>query len=114
MDISPEKQALLNTLTARLAGMSGVEAVALGGSYARGTQRPGSDLDVAIYYTENKPFLIKDIQVVANEISIQGPPQVTDFFGWGAWVNGGAWIQTAAGKVDFLYRSLEQVQRTIQ
>ena len=31
----------------------------------------------------------------------------------GAWVNGGAWIHTAQGKVDFLYRSLEHVQRTI-
>jgi hypothetical protein len=28
-------------------------------------------------------------------------------------VNGGAWIQTAAGKVDFLYRNLDQVQRTL-
>nr|HMN28016.1 hypothetical protein [Caldilineaceae bacterium] len=32
---------------------------------------------------------------------------------WGAWVNGGAWIHTQQGKVDFLYRNLGQVQRTI-
>ncbi len=114
MDLPSDKQALLDAITARLAGVEGVQAVGLGGSYARGTQRPGSDLDIAIYYTEIKPFLIKDIQIVADEISVQGPPQVTDFYGWGAWVNGGAWIQTAAGKVDFLYRNLEQVQRTIQ
>jgi len=27
--------------------------------------------------------------------------------------NGGAWIQTAAGKVDLLYRNIEQVQRVV-
>jgi len=38
---------------------------------------------------------------------------VTGFYEWGAWVNGGAWIATRAGKVDFLYRNLDQVERTI-
>ena len=33
---------------------------------------------------------------------------------WGPWVNGGAWIQSPAGKVDFLYRNLEQVQTVIE
>jgi len=32
---------------------------------------------------------------------------------WGRWVNGGAWIQTPKGKVDFLYRNLNQVQVVI-
>jgi hypothetical protein len=31
----------------------------------------------------------------------------------GTWVNGGAWIQTSSGQVDFLYRNLEQVTATI-
>jgi hypothetical protein len=38
---------------------------------------------------------------------------VTGFYEWGAWVNGGAWIHTPQGKVDFLYRNLDQVRRTI-
>ncbi|RPJ49603.1 MAG: DUF4037 domain-containing protein [Chloroflexi bacterium] len=38
---------------------------------------------------------------------------MTDFYGWGPWVNGGGWIHTPAGKVDFLYRNLEQVERAI-
>ncbi len=38
---------------------------------------------------------------------------MTDFYGWGAWVNGGGWLHTPGGKVDFLYRNLEQVERTI-
>ena len=35
---------------------------------------------------------------------------VTGMDEWGPWVNGGAWIQTPVGKVDFLYRNLDQVQ----
>jgi hypothetical protein len=39
--------------------------------------------------------------------------EVTGFYVWGAWVNGGGWIHTPSVKVDFLYRNLDQVQRTI-
>jgi predicted nucleotidyltransferase len=45
-------QRLLDTVTARLCEVSGVVAVALGGSYARGIARHDSDLDVAIYYAD--------------------------------------------------------------
>ena len=38
---------------------------------------------------------------------------MTGFYEWGAWVNGGAWIHNPVCKVDFLYRNLEQVGRTI-
>ena len=38
---------------------------------------------------------------------------VTGFYEWGVWVNGGAWIHTRQGKVDFLYRNLDHIQRTI-
>ena len=35
------------------------------------------------------------------------------YYEWGPWVNGGAWIQTPTGKLDLLYRNIEQVQRVI-
>ena len=108
-----DKASLLKDLWQRLSAVPGVRAVVLGGSYARDTHTPASDLDVGIYYAEAAPFSIEDIRKVAGAIAVQ-PPTVTGFYGWGPWVNGGAWIQTAAGKVDFLYRSLEQVQRTIE
>lgn len=108
-----DKREMLERVTARLAGVRGVRAVVLGGSYARGMQRPGSDLDVGIFYIEAEPFAIDDIRAVAAEISARGVPDVTGFYGWGAWVNGGAWVHTAAGKVDFLYRNLEQVRRVV-
>ena len=111
--IPPEKQDLLNAVVARLSAVLGVAALALGGSYARGTHRPGSDLDVGIYYHEDRPFNIDDIRAAAAEFAPANPPDVTDFYGWGAWVNGGAWVHTPVTKVDFLYRSIEQVRRTI-
>jgi hypothetical protein len=107
-----DKQALLDDLLPRLTALRGVAAVVIGGSYARGTARPDSDLDLALYYHDAAPFAIDEVRAVARAISAS-EPTVTDFYGWGAWVNGGAWITTRAGKVDFLYRSIEQVRRTI-
>jgi len=107
-----EKRATIEQLVSALAQTPGVVAVVLGGSYARGAARPDSDVDLGLYYTPDSPFCIDDITQVAASISVQ-PPTVTSFYEWGAWVNGGAWIHTAAGKVDFLYRNLDQVARTI-
>jgi len=111
--LPPAKQTWLAHLVASLRTIPGVVAVVLGGSYARGTQRADSDLDVGIYYRAAQPFDLDKLRTVARTISVQGEPVVTDFYGWGAWVNGGAWIQTATGKVDFLYRNLDQVEATI-
>jgi hypothetical protein len=102
----------VSALVATLAAVPGVQAVVLGGSYACGTQRPGSDIDLGLYYCPDVPFAIEDVRRVAEGIATT-PPTVTGFYGWGAWVNGGAWIQTPWGKVDFLYRNLEQVEQTI-
>lgn len=111
--LPPAKQDLLRRLVTELAQVSGVVALVLGGSYARGTQRAGSDLDVGLYYIEASPFAIADIRAIAGRIATHAAFTVTDFYEWGDWVNGGAWIETEAGKVDFLYRNLDQVQRTI-
>lgn len=107
------KSGYLRDLAIALSQIPGMVAIVLGGSYARGTQRETSDLDLGLYYTEAAPFSIDDIKGVANSISIQENPVVTDFYGWGPWVNGGAWIYTEIGKVDFVYRNLEQVQQII-
>jgi hypothetical protein len=104
---------LLNALITGLSAIPGVVALVLGGSYAEGTQTEASDLDIGLYYRPAAPFSIDAIRAVAQQVAVQ-PPTVTDFYAWGAWVNGGAWIQTAAGKVDFLYRNLHQVEQTIE
>jgi len=107
------KQRLLKCLVHELQRISGVVAITLGGSYARGTQHEQSDLDLGLYYFEAEPPSIAAIQSVAKRFSNQETPIVTTFYEWGPWVNGGAWISTEVGRVDFLYRNLNQVAATI-
>jgi hypothetical protein len=107
------KRLLLERLIERLSQIRGISAIVLGGSYASGTHHDTSDIDVGLYYSEAKPFSIAEIRQIAEEVSVNGTLTVTGFYEWGAWVNGGAWIQTPQGKVDFLYRNVEQIQRTI-
>jgi predicted nucleotidyltransferase len=108
-----QKRKLLETLVENLSKVTGVMAVVLGGSYASGTHHAKSDMDIGIYYCEDNPFSIAEVRSIADFISQDGRATVTGFYEWGAWVNGGAWIHTQYGKVDFLYRNLDQVQRTI-
>jgi hypothetical protein len=113
MTIPSAKARLLNDIVAVLSRVSRLEAVALGGSHARGTHGPDSDLDVGLYYREAAPFRIEDIRAVARQFSAGGHPTVTEFYGWGPFVNGGAWIDNSLCKIDFLYRNLDQLERTV-
>lgn len=112
-NLPAEKQPLVERLVDQLSKVNGMAAIVLGGSYASGTHHAASDVDLALYYSPASPFAIADIRRIAAAASADPTVTVTDFYGWGAWVNGGAWVHTAQGKVDFLYRNLEQVQGTI-
>jgi hypothetical protein len=112
-NLPPPKRLLVEQLVGRLSKVAGMAAIVLGGSHASGTQHAKSDVDLGLYYFASSPFSIAEIREIAREVSIDGAETVTDFYGWGAWVNGGAWIHTSIGKIDFLYRNLDQVQRTI-
>jgi hypothetical protein len=112
-NLPEQKQLLLEQLVGKLRGITGIAALVLGGSYASGMHHKQSDMDIGLYYAEAEPFAIADIRRIAEDVSINGTATVTGFYEWGAWVNGGAWIQTPQGKVDFLYRNVDQIQRTI-
>src|SRR5581483_146090 len=89
------------------------KAVVLGGSHARGRAKPESDIDLGLFYSEAAPFSIQDIRALAEAINDTAGPVVTDFYGWGPWVDGGAWLVIGGQRVDFVYRSLEHVERVI-
>jgi predicted nucleotidyltransferase len=113
MAMPPTKARLLDEIASALTKVANVEAVALGGSHARGTHGPDSDLDIGIYYREAAPFRIDDIRQIAQAFSASGAPTVTGFYDWGPFVNGGAWIDNAVCKVDVLYRNLDQLEQMV-
>jgi predicted nucleotidyltransferase len=113
MKISADKQKLLDDFTSELKFIDGVKAIVLGGSYAVGLATENSDLDIGIYYSEQSHFDIEKIKTIANKFSNNDQPTVTGFYEWGPWVNGGAWINTAKGEVDLLYKNIDQILKAI-
>ncbi|MBX7219400.1 MAG: nucleotidyltransferase domain-containing protein [Blastocatellia bacterium] len=111
--LTPPQNELITKLTQRLGEIPGIKAVVLGGSHARGRARSGSDIDLYLYYAEAAPCAISSIQQLAESVNDFPGPVVTDFYGWGPWVNGGAWLTIQGQRVDFVYRSLEHVERVI-
>jgi len=113
MKLPDEKQRLLDSIIDDLKLIDGVKAIVLGGSYAIGMATESSDLDIGIYYSNSNPFDIEKIRQLAEKYSATEPPTVTNFYEWGPWVNGGAWITTEKGEVDFLYKNIDQISATI-
>jgi hypothetical protein len=109
-----EKEQTVNNIVTDLRQTENVLAVVLGGSYAIGSATENSDLDLGIYYSEERPFNIDDIKLIAKKYAVTVDTTVTGFYEWGPWVNGGAWIETASGKLDFIYRNIQHVSRTIE
>ena len=108
-----QHQLLLQQMVDRLKPVPGLRAIVLGGSYASGSQRPDSDIDIGLYYDENWPLDIHQIRSIASLLNDIPNPTVTDLGGWGTWVNGGAWLTIGGQRVDLLYRNIDFVSSTI-
>lgn len=97
---------VLEELAARLVGVRGVHAVALGGSRARGTAGPGSDTDLGLYVDDDLD--LDGLRALA--VQVGGPAaQLTDRGQWGPVVDGGGWLQVDGSPVDWLYRDVFRV-----
>jgi hypothetical protein len=79
-NLPEQKRVLLEALVTRLSQIPGMAAIVLGGSYASGTHHETSDLDIGPYYFAAQPFLIEDIRRIAQAVSMNGVPTITDFF----------------------------------
>lgn len=108
-----QHQPLLQQIVDHLKPVHGLRAIVLGGSYASGSQRPDSDIDVGLYYGENQLLDIDQIRAIASLLNDAPNPTVTELGEWGTWVNGGAWLTIGGQRVDFLYRNIDFVSSTI-
>jgi len=104
---------LLHQLTDALQPIHNLKAIVLGGSYANGSQRPDSDIDLGLYYYANQPLDIAHLRTIVAQLNDTPDPVVTDLGGWGTWVNGGAWLTVQGQRVDFLYRNIDFVSSTL-
>ncbi len=89
----------------RLAAIPGVIAVVLGGSRARGEERPDSDWDFGLYY--------RGVLDPGDVVALGWPGAVTGPGGWGPVVNGGAWLTVDGQRVDLCYRDMDTVLEVV-
>lgn len=95
MTTQPNLPASIATLVDRLADVSGVVAIVLGGSRADGSADASSDWDLGLYY--------------AGGLDMAALGQLGDFHppgSWGRIMNGGAWLTVDSMKVDVLLRDV--------
>jgi len=111
--LNPHQQQLLKTIRGELENISGISAIVLGGSHARGHAHAGSDLDIGIYYRNAGRFSIDDISAAVSCLTGTSDTRVYGFDEWGPWVNGGVWLTLAGQRVDLIYRSLDKVEQVL-
>lgn len=109
-----EIKAILDKIVAALSAVPGIQAIVLGGSRARGTHSPSSDIDIGIYYdssTLDVGALNKATQAVDDE---HRENLIASPGGWGKWVNGGGWLSVEGFSVDFILRDMARVETVIE
>lgn len=110
-----EIQALLESIVEQVKRVDGVSAIVLGGSRARGTHTPGSDVDLGIYYHPDQPLDLEKLGQVAAELDDRHAPDLlTPIGGWGPWINGGGWLTIQSQPVDFLYKDLSRITASLE
>lgn len=107
-------KALLARIVDAVKDVKGIEAIVLGGSRARGTQGPGSDIDIGLYYdrdTIDLPRLEEAARALdqAHRENLLAKPRE-----WGQWVDGGCWLIMDSMHVDLILREVSRVKQAIE
>ncbi|HMN59843.1 MAG TPA: nucleotidyltransferase domain-containing protein [Anaerolinea sp.] len=106
---------LIDLIAGRVKQVDGLRALVLGGSRARGTHRPDSDIDLGFYYHPSRPLDLRALGEIAAELDdTHRPDLLTPLGGWGPWINGGGWLKVQGTAVDFLYRDLQKIHDLIE
>ncbi len=104
---------LVNKIVNELKKIPQIKAIVLGGSYATGTQRPDSDLDLGLFYNEYDPIKKADIEIAITNLGANNHDIIAEIGEWGKWMNGGVWLIIEGKRVDFIYRNIQFVDKTI-
>lgn len=108
-------QFIISKIVDHLKQVDGVQALVLGGSRAKGTDNPNSDIDIGIYYKGDKGLDIDRLRQIASAIDDEHRDNLlTEIGGWGPWINGGGWLKVNQIPVDFLYRDLDKVSHVME
>lgn len=104
---------LAGAVAREVAAVPGIVAVVLGGSYARGDARPGSDVDLGLYYRGSAGFDLAALRAAAARLDPRPEAVPTEPGGWGPRIDGGAWLQVQRQALDLVYRDVERVGAAI-
>ena len=97
---------VLQRMAADIAAVKGVRAVTLGGSRARETHRPDSDVDLGLLVDQD---LDRAELAAATRHWADHDVTVAPSGGWGAWVDSGAWLVVDGIAVDLIIRQVGRV-----
>lgn len=98
----------IQAMAESLSRVSGVKAVVLGGSRAKGTHHAGSDVDLGLYY-DRRLLDVEELRQLTVLFADAGPVNVSGPGSWGPWVDGGGWLTVDGTAVDWILRDLDRV-----
>ena len=106
---------IIARVAAAVSDAPGVVAVALGGSRARSWHHDTSDIDIGLYYRGSAGGLDSAaLSAIAETLDDERRRDLAcPHGGWGAWVDGGAWMRVEGVSVDLIYRDLDRVDGAI-
>lgn len=106
-------ETILTRLIQAFRGVTGINAIVLGGSRATGTANKDSDIDIGIYY-DVASFDLSSFRQKALALDDEHRTNiVTDPGEWGPWINGGGWLTIDGTAVDLLFRDTGKVMNVI-
>ena len=106
-------QSILTKTVQTLQGITGLQAIVLGGSRGTGTDVPGSDIDIGLYYDD--ALDLDALQLAAQSLDDEHRPDlVAGPGGWGNWVNGGGWLVVDGIHLDLILRETRRVKQAVQ
>ncbi|MBE1442891.1 nucleotidyltransferase domain-containing protein [Paenibacillus sp. OAS669] len=110
-----DANSVISNIVDSLKQINGVSAIVLGGSRARGSDTPTSDIDVGIYYHSEEELDLARLRQSAAFLDDEHRENLITGIGeWGPWINGGGWLQVEQTPVDLLFRDYHKVSQVTE